>query len=88
MLALVGIPGNLALAGMYVYSRTNGPPTGPHVGRAEDPELLGMATCAAELAVVVLLLGLLGERTRRAVTTGLLLVGLGAWTLRFTGVLL
>jgi hypothetical protein len=87
-LAAVAIPGNLALVGMYVYTRTNGPPLGPHVGRLEDPELLGMATVAAELGVVALLLLLLGERTRHAVTSGLLLVGLAAWALRLSGVLL
>jgi hypothetical protein len=87
-LAAVAIPGNVALVGMYVYTRTNGPPLGPHAGRFEEPELLGMTTVAAELGVVVLLLLLLGERTRRAVTSGLLLVGLAAWALRLFGVLL
>jgi hypothetical protein len=87
-LALVAIPGNLAIVGMYVLTRTNGPPFGPHAGRPEDPELLGMATCAAELAVVVLLLRLLGERVGRAVTTGILLLGLAAWALRIEGTLL
>ena len=87
-LAAAGIPGNLAIVAMYVVTRTNGPPLGPHAGVPEDPELLGMATVAAELGVVVLLLGLLEERTRRAATTALLLVGVAAWTLRATGVLL
>src|SRR4051812_31709590 len=35
-LLLCGIAGNLAIVGMYVISRTNGPPLGPHLGRAED----------------------------------------------------
>jgi hypothetical protein len=87
-LAFIAIPGNLAIIGMYVYTRTNGPPLGPHAGAPESPELLGMTTCAAELAVVVILLRLLGERTGRAMLWGILLLGLAAWALRLHGTLL
>src|SRR4051812_6706003 len=38
-LLLWGIIGNLAIVGMYVISRTSGPPLGPGVGRAEDAGL-------------------------------------------------
>ena len=87
-IALIAIPGNLAIVAMYVYTRTNGPPLGPHVGRPESPELLGMTTCAAELVVVVILLRLLGERTGRAMMAGILLLGLAGWALRLHGTLL
>ena len=87
-MALIAIPGNLAIVAMYVYTRTNGPPLGPHVGRPESPELLGMTTCAAELAVAVILLRLLGERTGRAMLWGMLLLGLAGWALRLRGTLL
>ena len=87
-MALIAIPGNLAIVAMYVYTRTNGPPLGPHVGRPESPELLGMTTCAAELAVAVILLRLLGERTGRAMLWGMLLLGLAGWALLVHGTLL
>ena len=87
-MAVIAVPGNLAIVGMYVYTRTNGPPLGPHRGVPESPELLGMATCAAELAVAVILLRLLGDRTGRAMMTGMLLLGLAAWALRLHGTLL
>ena len=87
-MALIAIPGNLAIVAMYVYTRTNGPPLGPHVGRPESPELLGMTTCAAELAVAVILLRLLGERTGRAMLWGMLVLGLAGWALRLHGTLL
>ena len=87
-MALIAIPGNLAIVSMYVYTRTNGPPMGPHAGVPESPELLGMTTCAAELAVAVILLRLLGERTGRAMLWGMLLLGLAGWALRLHGTLL
>jgi hypothetical protein len=87
-MAVIAIPGNLAIVGMYVYTRTNGPPLGPHRGAPESPELLGMATCAAELAVAIILLRLLGERTGRAMLWGMLVLGLAGWALRVQGTLL
>ena len=36
-LALTGIAGTLAIISMYVYSRTNGSPIGPHEGVPEEP---------------------------------------------------
>jgi len=87
-MAVIAIPGNVAIVGMYVYTRTNGPPLGPHRGAPESPELLGMATCAAELAVAIILLRLLGERSGRAMVTGMLVLGLAAWGLRMSGTLL
>lgn len=87
-LLMAGIGGNLAIVAMYVVSRTNGPPLGPHAGRAEPAELLDVACTAAELALIVALLGLLPAPVARRTATALALVGLALWTGRLTGVLL
>lgn len=87
-LLLSGIAGNLAIVGMYVLSRTNGPPLGPHAGRAEDAGLLDAACLLAELGVIAALLGLLPERLGRRTASLLALIGLALWTARFNGMLL
>ena len=87
-LVLSGIGGNLAIVGMYVLSRTNGPPLGPHAGRAEAAGLLDAICLLAELGVIVALLGLLPERLARRTATLLALTGLALWTARFNGMLL
>jgi hypothetical protein len=87
-LVLTGIVGNLAIVGMYVLSRTNGPPLGPHAGRAEPAALLDVACAVAELGAIVALLGLLPERLGRLTTTLLALTGLALWAARLTGMLL
>ena len=87
-LVLTGIAGNLAILWMYVLSRTNGPPFGPHAGRAEPAGLLDVACAVAELATIVALLGLLPERLARRTATLLALTGLGLWMARLSGVLL
>ena len=83
--AAVGIAGNLAIVGMYVLTRTLGIPLGPHAGRAEDAETLDMVTTAGELALVLLLIPMLGERAQRWTFSGLLALGVGLWALRFSG---
>jgi hypothetical protein len=87
-LVLTGIVGNVAIVGMYVLSRTNGPPFGPHAGRPEAAGVLDLACAVAELGVIVALLGLLPERLRRRTATLLGLIGLVLWTARIIGVLL
>ena len=87
-LLLSGIAGNLAIVGMYVLSRTNGTPLGPHAGRAEPAGLLDVACTVAELGVIVALLGLLPARLARRTGTALALIGLGLWAARFWGILL
>jgi hypothetical protein len=87
-LVLSGIAGNLAIIGMYVLSRTNGPPLGPHAGRPEGAGVLDLTCAIAELGAIVVLLGLLSERTRRRTTTFLALTGAALWAGRLTGVLL
>src|SRR3712207_6620907 len=51
-LALCGIAGNLAIIAMYVYSRTNGSPIGPHEGVPEEPGVYDMTTAAGELLLI------------------------------------
>jgi hypothetical protein len=83
--ALLGIAGNVAIVGMYVLSRTVGPPLGPHAGVPEAAGTVDMATTAGEVALVVVLLSLLGGATRRRVANVLLLAGALLWALRLTG---
>jgi hypothetical protein len=83
--ALLGIAGNVAIVGMYVLSRTAGPPLGPHAGIPEAAGAVDMATTAGEVALVVVLLALLGGATRRRVANVLLLAGALLWALRLTG---
>jgi hypothetical protein len=86
-LVLTGILGNLAIVGMYVLSRTNGPPLGPHVGHIEPAGPVDVACLLAELGTIVALLGLLPPRAASRTATLLALTGLGLWTARLTGVL-
>ena len=87
-LVLTGIAGNVAIVAMYVLSRTNGAPLGPHAGRPEAAGALDVASTVAEVAVVVALLGLLPERLARRTATVLGLMGAALWAGRFTGMLL
>jgi hypothetical protein len=87
-LLLVGVLGNLAILGMYVVSRTNGPPLGPHAGVPEDVAVLDVVCAAAELGVIASLLLLLPPRVARHAATALAIVGVAVWIARFTGVLL
>jgi len=87
-LLLTGIAGNLAIVAMYVLSRTNGPPLGPHAGRPEAAGLLDVACTVAELGVIVALLGLLPARLAQRTGTLFALIGIGLWAARFWGMLL
>jgi hypothetical protein len=87
-LVLTGIAGNLAIIGMYVLSRTNGPPLGPHAGRPEGAGTLDIVCAVAELGTIVALLGLLPERLARHTATTLAITGVALWSARLTGVLL
>jgi hypothetical protein len=77
-----GIAGNLAIVGMYVYSRTEGIPLGPHERVVEKAGAIDVATTMAEIAIVVLLLLMVGGRARRWVFNGLLVAGLVLWLSR------
>jgi hypothetical protein len=85
--ALLGIAGNLAIVGMYVLSRTAGPPLGPHAHVPEPAGPIDLATTGAEIVLVGVLLTLLGARTRRWAVNGLLAAGVLLWALRLSGVL-
>jgi hypothetical protein len=86
-LCLAGIAGNLTVISMYVYSRTNGLPVGPHQGVPEPPGVYDMVTAAGELLLVVVLILMLGERARRWAMRLVLLFGVGLWTAKATGIL-
>lgn len=79
---LLGIAGNLAVVGMYVYSRTEGVPLGPHARVKEAAGAVDVATTAAEILVVALLLALAGGRSRRWTLNLLLVAGLALWVMR------
>jgi hypothetical protein len=84
-LILAGIAGNVAIVGMYVMSRTWGPPLGPHAHVAETAGTVDLSTTAAEIVLVAILVTMLGARTRRLVVDALLLGGVLLWVLRLTG---
>jgi hypothetical protein len=83
-LVLGGIAGNLAIVGMYVLSRTDGIPMGPHTGVKEGAGAVDLATTGAEIVLVAVLLTLLPSRPRRWIINGMLLAGLGLWLLRLS----
>jgi hypothetical protein len=59
LLLLAGVGGNLAIIGMWVVSRTVGIPLGPAAGEVEGMGALDVISTATEVALVVLLMGLL-----------------------------
>ncbi len=87
-LMLCGIATNVLILLMYVVSRTNGPPLGPHAGVPERVARIDVFCTLAELGVVVALISALPRDHARRVGSALGTVGLSLWTLRLTGVLL
>jgi hypothetical protein len=81
---IVGIAGNVAIVAMYLKSRTDGIPLGPHAGVLEKTTPIDLACTVAEVATIVLLLGIVGPQQRRWVLNLLLAAGLAIWALRFT----
>src|SRR3954469_14447099 len=86
-LIATGIAGNLAIVGMYVVSRTAGPPLGPHAHVPERAGAIDLATTASEIALVGVLLVLLPARQRRLAANLLLAGGALLWALRLGGIL-
>lgn len=84
-LALAGIALNLGVVVMYVWSRTIGVPMGPHEGVAEHTKLPDLATTAAEILLVAVLLALLPRRWATGLTNLVLLAGVALWAGRLTG---
>jgi hypothetical protein len=84
-LAAVGIVGNLAIVAMYVFSRTNGAPLGPHAHVIERVGSVDLATAAAEVLLICVLVSVLGTRARRRVADLLVVAGVCVWALRLSG---
>ena len=84
-LAVVGIAGNIAIVAMYVLSRTNGAPVGPHANVPERVGAVDLATAAAEVLTIALLVTLLGRRARTLVADLLVASGVLVWALRLSG---
>jgi hypothetical protein len=84
-LAVVGIAGNIAIVAMYVLSRTNGAPLGPHANVPERVGAVDLATAAAEVLTIALLVTLLGRRARTLVADLLVAGGVLVWALRLSG---
>ena len=86
-LLVAGITGNLSVVLVFVLTRTNGLPIGPHAGEVEGAGLLDVAATTAELGVVFTLTALLGGRYRRATVNAMLALGAALWALRLAGVI-
>jgi hypothetical protein len=84
-LAVVGIAGNIAIVAMYVLSRTNGAPLGPHAHVPERVGAVDLATAGAEVVLIALLVTVLRPRARRSVANVLTAAGAIIWVLRLTG---
>ena len=83
-----GIAGNLAIVGIYLLSRTNGIPWGPHAGRADTVGIGDFLTTAGEFVLVGMLVAALGPRARRWFMTLAAAAGVGLWVLRLTNQLM
>ena len=81
--ALATVAGNLGIVGMYFYSRTIEIPMGPHEGIVEKAGAIDLATSAAEIAIVAIMVTIVGSRSRRVILNLLLLTGIVLWMLRF-----
>ena len=80
-----GIAGNVAIVLMYVLTRTAGPPLGPHARVPEPAGPIDLATTAAEIVLVGVLLSMLDARARRRVLDVLVAGAVALWALRLTG---
>jgi hypothetical protein len=83
-----GIAGNLGIVGIYLLSRTNGIPWGPHAGRADTVGIGDFLTTAGEFVLVGMLAAALGPRARRWFMTLAAVTGVGLWVLRLTNQLM
>jgi hypothetical protein len=83
-----GIAGNLSVVGIYLLSRTNGIPWGPHAGRADAVGIGDFLTTAGEFVLVGMLGAALGPRARRWFMTLAAAAGVGLWVLRLTNQLM
>jgi hypothetical protein len=81
---LVGIAGNIAIVAMYLKTRADAIPMGPHAGILEKVTPIDFACTVAEVVTIVLLLGTIGADKRRWVLNVLLAAGIAVWALRLT----
>ncbi len=65
LVLIAGIAGNLAIVGMWVWTRTVGIPLGASAGEVEKVAPLDVVCTAAELGLIVLLLWMLRKLTGR-----------------------
>jgi hypothetical protein len=84
-LIATGVAGNVAIVAMYVVSRTYGPPLGPHAHAPEVAGPIDLATTAAEVCLVGILLTMMGPVARRWVANLLVAFAVVFWALRLTG---
>jgi hypothetical protein len=84
-LPLAGIAANLVIVAVYVISRTDGVPLGPHSRVVEDATAIDWFTTAGQVAIIATLVAMLEGRQRRWIFNGLMLLGALAWLLRLTG---
>jgi hypothetical protein len=82
--ALVGIAGNVAIIGMYLWSRLYAIPMGPHKGVLEKIGAIDMICTGAEVLLVGILLAIVAPAKRRWALNALLVLGVALWALRFT----
>ena len=82
--ALVGIAGNVAIIGMYLWSRLYAIPMGPHKGVLERIGTVDMICTGAEVLLVGILLAIVAPTKRRWALNALLVMGVALWALRFT----
>lgn len=82
--ALVGIAGNVAIIGMYLWSRLYAIPMGPHKGVLERVTAIDLACTGIEVVLVGVLLAIVGPTKRRWAINALLAVGIALWVLRLT----
>lgn len=81
---IVGIAGNVAIVAMYLKTRTDRIPLGPHAGILEKVTPIDFACTAAEVVTIALLLGIIGPEKRRWILNVLLAAGIAVWVLRLT----
>jgi hypothetical protein len=81
---IVGIAGNVAIVAMYLKTRADSIPLGPHAGVLEKVKPMDFACTVAEVVTIVLLLGIIGAERRRWVINVLLATGIAIWVLRLT----
>jgi hypothetical protein len=83
-----GVLGNLGIVALYLYTRTNGIPSGPAAGHIERVGIGDFVTTAGEFVTVAMLVAALGPRARSRFMTAAALAGIALWVLRLNNTLL